>query len=119
MKISVLKSKIHNVKLSECRLDYEGSIEIDSSIMENAGLFPYEKVLVVNRSNGERLETYVIPGARGSGIFMLNGAAARRGAPGDTVTIMSFASCDLDEAAAFKPTILIMHKDGKLRKKKL
>ncbi len=118
MTISILKSKIHNAVLTDCKLDYEGSIAIDTDILDKAGILPYEKVLVVNRTNGERLETYAIPGKAGSGMMMINGAAARKAAKGDIVTIMAFAQCELSEAKNFKPSVLIME-NGSYRKKKI
>lgn len=117
MTITILKSKIHNAVLTDCKLDYEGSIAIDTDILEKAGILPYEKVLVVNRTNGERLETYAIPAKAGSGTMMINGAAARKAAKGDIVTIMAFTQCEISEAKNLKPIILIAEKGGYRRKK--
>ena len=115
----MLKSKIHNARLTECNLDYEGSIQIDTIILEDSGILPYEKVLVVNASNGERLETYAIPGKAGSGEFMLNGAAALKGSKGDRVTLMSFCLCEKQDAKKLRPQIIILDgKDNKIAKKK-
>lgn len=119
MDLLILKSKIHNARLTDCRLDYEGSIEIDTDILDAVGLLPFEKVLVVNATNGHRLETYAIPGKAGSKVFMLNGAAAHRGSPGDRVTIMSFGVCSEQEAKEFLPKILIFNEKNEFRLKNI
>lgn len=106
MTVEVLKSKIHRVTVTEARLDYIGSITIDQDLMDAAGIIPGERVYIVNNNNGERLDTYTIPGERGSGIICLNGAAARKVQPGDIVIIMSYASMPLDEAREFKPKVI-------------
>ncbi|MBN2666436.1 MAG: aspartate 1-decarboxylase [Bacteroidales bacterium] len=106
MHIEVLKSKIHRVKVTEANLNYMGSITIDEDLMDAAGLIENEKVLVVNVNNGERLDTYVIRGERGSGIISLNGAAARKAQIDDILLIMSFASMDFEEAKKFRPRII-------------
>jgi aspartate 1-decarboxylase len=106
MHIEVLKSKIHRVRVTEANLNYMGSIAIDEDLMDAAGLIENEKVLVVNINNGERLETYVIKGEKGSGIISLNGAAARKVQPDDILLIMSFASMDFEEAKEFRPRII-------------
>ncbi|HAX92464.1 MAG TPA: aspartate 1-decarboxylase [Bacteroidales bacterium] len=106
MHIEVLKSKIHRAKVTEANLNYMGSITIDEDLMDAAGLIENEKVLVVNVNNGERLETYVIKGERGSGIISLNGAAARKAQLDDILLIMSFASMDFEEAKQFLPRII-------------
>ncbi len=106
MHIEVLKSKIHRVKVTEANLNYMGSIAIDEDLMDAACLIENEKVLVVNINNGERLETYVIRGERGSGIVSLNGAAARKAQINDILLIMSFASMDFEEAKGFRPWII-------------
>ena len=106
MTIEVLKSKIHRVTVTEARLDYIGSITIDSALMEAAGLLAGERVYVVDNNNGERFDTYVIPGERESGVICLNGAAARRVQPGDVVIIMSYAQLTPDEARTFKPSVI-------------
>jgi len=105
MHIEMLKSKIHRVKVTEANLNYMGSIAIDEDLMDAAGLIENEKVLVVNVNNGERLETYVIRGERGSGLISLNGAAARKAQIDDILLIMSFASMDFEEAKVFRPKI--------------
>ena len=106
MHIEVLKSKIHRVKVTEANLNYMGSIAIDEDLMDAACLIENEKVLVVNINNGERIETYVIRGERGSGIISLNGAAARKAQIDDILLIMSFASMDFEEAKGFRPWII-------------
>lgn len=104
--IEVLKSKLHMVTVTEANINYMGSITIDEDLMDAAGLIAGEKVQVVNNNNGERFETYVIRGQRGSGCICLNGAAARKVLVGDTVIIMSYALMDLEEARSFKPYVV-------------
>jgi len=104
MYIEVLKSKIHRVTVTEANLNYIGSITIDKDLMDAARLIAYEKVWVLNNHNGERFETYVIEGERGSGTVCLNGAAARLVQPGDIIIILSYAQMDFEEAKHFKPT---------------
>lgn len=106
MMIEVLKSKLHCVRITEANLNYIGSITIDEDLMDAAHLIAGEKVQIVNNNNGERLETYIIKGARGSGQICLNGAAARKVQPGDIVIIMSYALMDFEEAKKFKPTVV-------------
>ena len=106
MMIEVLKSKLHMVTVTEANINYMGSITIDEDLMDAAGLIAGEKVQVVNNNNGERFETYVIRGERGSGCICLNGAAARKVLVGDTVIIMSYALMDFEEARAFKPKVV-------------
>ena len=106
MMIHVVKSKLHNVSVSEADLNYVGSITIDEELMDAANIIENEKVQVVNNNNGERIETYVIKGERGTGVICLNGAAARKVAVGDVVIIISYAMMDLDEAKKFKPTFV-------------
>ncbi|NJK98642.1 MAG: aspartate 1-decarboxylase [Bacteroidales bacterium] len=107
MQIEVLKSKIHRVTVTEANLNYVGSITIDKDLMDAANLIENEKVQVVNINNGERLETYVITGERGSGVICLNGPAARKVALGDIVIIMSFAVMDFEEAKSFVPKVVL------------
>lgn len=107
MMIEVLKSKIHNVTVTGADLNYVGSVTIDEDLMDAANLVEHEKVQVLNRNNGDRLETYVITGRRGSGEICLNGPAARRAAIGDVVIIMSYAMVDFAEARTFIPRIII------------
>lgn len=106
MFIEVLKSKIHRVTVTEARLDYIGSITIDQDLLDAAGILPGERVYIVNNNNGARLDTYTIPGERGSGVICLNGAAARMVQPGDIVIIMCYATMTPDEAKEFKPTVI-------------
>tara|TARA_Y100000739_G_scaffold155484_1_gene134210 strand:+ start:351 stop:698 length:348 start_codon:yes stop_codon:yes gene_type:complete len=106
MLVEVLKSKIHRVTVTEADLNYIGSVTIDEDIMEAAKVIEGEKVQIVNINNGERLETYVIKGERGSGNVCLNGPAARRVAVGDIIIIISYAQMDFEEAKQFKPTIV-------------
>lgn len=106
MQIEVLKSKIHQVKVTEANLYYVGSITIDPILMEAANLIEGEKVQVVNINNGERLETYIIQGQRGSGQICMNGPAARKILAGDIIIIMSYALMDFDEAKEFKPKVI-------------
>ena len=108
MLLEMLKGKIHRARITQCYVDYEGSLEIDIELLEKAGILPYEKILVVNATNGSRLETYAIPGKAGSGIFCLNGAAAHRGSVGDIITIMCFANFTPEEAATFRPKVVVM-----------
>jgi aspartate 1-decarboxylase len=114
MRIEVLKSKIHRVKVTEAELHYVGSITIDEALMEAANLIENEKVQVVNVNNGERLETYVIRGARNSGTICLNGPAARKAQVGDVVIIISYASMELEEAKLFKPSIIFPDPENRL-----
>ena len=106
MQIQILKSKIHRVKVTGADLNYIGSITIDKDLMEASNLIAGEKVQVVNINNGERIETYVIPGKRGSGEIALNGPAARKVAKDDIVIIISYATLDFEEAKRFEPTVI-------------
>ena len=115
MQIEVLKSKIHRATITESDLHYIGSIGIDEDLMEAVQLIENEKVHVYNINNGERLETYVIKGERGSGTISLNGAAARKAAVGDKIIIVSYASIDFDKAKSFKPLIVFPDDQNKLR----
>ena len=106
MLVHIVKSKIHRVTVTEANLNYIGSITIDEDLMDAANVIANEKVSIVNNNNGERLETYVIPGKRGSGIICLNGAAARKAQPGDIIIIMAYAIMEMEEARTFKPAII-------------
>ncbi|MFO8021230.1 MAG: aspartate 1-decarboxylase [Perlabentimonas sp.] len=106
MYIEVVKSKIHQAKVTEANLYYVGSITIDEDLMNAANIIENEKVQVVNINNGERLETYVIKGKKGSGEVCLNGPAARKCSEGDIVIVISYAMMDFEEAKGFKPTII-------------
>ena len=112
MHIEVVKSKIHRVTVTEADLHYVGSITIDEDLMDAANLIENEKVQIVNINNGERLETYVITGQRGSGQVCLNGPAARRVAVGDIIIIISYASIDFEEAKSFKPVLIFPDTDS-------
>lgn len=114
MQIEVLKSKIHRVKITEANLHYIGSITIDEDLMEAANIIENEKVQVLDIDNGERLETYVIKGTRGSGMICMNGPAARRINPGDTVIIISYAIMEFEAAKKHKPTIIFPTEDNRL-----
>jgi aspartate 1-decarboxylase len=106
MDLHFLKSKIHQATVTGINMDYEGSIVVDSALMEEVRLYPHEKVLVANISTGDRFETYVIPGERGSGSIELNGATARLGQIGDRIIIFSFAVMSEDEAETHSPRII-------------
>lgn len=107
MTVTMLKSKIHRAVVTEANLNYVGSITIDASLMKAAGILEYEKVQVVNVTNGSRIETYVISGADGSGVICLNGAAARCASPGDIVIVMAYAQMNEDEALLHKPKVVL------------
>ena len=106
MLIEVMKSKIHGARVTEANLNYMGSITIDEDLMDAANLIAGEKVAIVDNNNGERFETYIIKGERGSGCICLNGAAARKVQVGDIVIIMSYALMDFEEAKTFKPSVI-------------
>lgn len=106
MFIEILKSKIHRVTVTEANINYIGSISIDEDLIDASNLIENEKVHVLNLNNGERLETYVIKGERGSGQISINGAAARKVIVGDILIIMSFASMESEEARSFKPSVI-------------
>ena len=106
MLIHVVKSKIHRVKVTGADLNYIGSITIDEDLLDAANIIEGEKVQIVNNNNGERLETYAIPGLRGSGEITLNGAAARKVAPGDILILMTYALMEVEEAKSFKPALV-------------
>ena len=106
MFIEVVKSKIHRVTVTEANLNYIGSITIDEDLLDAANLIANEKVSIVNNNNGERFETYIIKGERGSGVVCLNGAAARKAQPGVIIIVMSYAMMDFEEAKTFKPSVV-------------
>jgi aspartate 1-decarboxylase len=108
MFLSMLKSKIHRARITACDLDYEGSIAIDADVLDCAGILPHEQVDVYNINNGERLTTYAIPAPRGSGVFALNGAAARKAVVGDRIIICTYAYVPAAEARNYQPTIIRM-----------
>lgn len=106
MRIEVMRAKLHRITVTEADLNYIGSITLDPELIEAAGLVVGEKVQIVNCNNGERIETYVIEGSRGSGGVCLNGPAARRCQPGDIVIVIAYGSMEIDEAKTFKPTVV-------------
>ena len=114
MEISILKSKVHRAVITEANLNYVGSLTLDEDLMDAANLIANEKVQVVNVNNGERIETYLITGKRGSGVCCLNGPAARRGQVGDVVIVISYATMDFDEAKKFSPWIVFPKEGNKL-----
>ena len=114
MNISILKSKVHRATITESNLHYVGSLTLDEDLMNAANLIENEKIAVVNVNNGQRLETYIIKGKRGSGVCCLNGPAARKAQVGDIVIIVSYASMEFEEAKKFKPTIIFPTPDNKL-----
>ena len=114
MLLTIPKSKIHRATITEANLNYVGSITIDQDLMEAADLLEGEKVQIVNNNNGERIETYVIPGERGSGVICLNGAAARKAEVGDIVIIISYALMTPEEAKNFKPTTVFPDENNRL-----
>ena len=112
--IEILKSKIHRVRVTDANLNYIGSITIDEDLMDAANIIEFEKVQIVNNNNGERLETYVIKGERGTGTICLNGAAARKVQKGDILIIVSYISMDPQEARSFTPTIIFPNEENKI-----
>lgn len=114
MMIQRFKSKIHRATVTQADLNYVGSITIDEALMEAANLIEGERVQVVNNNNGERLETYVIKGERGSGVVCLNGAAARRAQVGDTIIIIAYAWMDFEEAKKFQPSVVFPDENNRL-----
>ena len=114
MQIQVLKSKIHRATVTQADLNYIGSITIDENLMDAANMIEHEKVQVLNINNGERIETYIIKGERGSGVITLNGAAARRAAVGDLIIIASYAIFDFEEAKRWVPSIVFPDSNNKL-----
>ncbi len=114
MFIEVVKSKIHRVRITEAQLHYVGSITIDEDLMDAANIIENEKVQIVNINNGERLETYVIKGQRGTGEICLNGPAARKGQVGDIIIIISYAMMDFEEARSFRPFIIFPDENNQL-----
>lgn len=106
MTVEVLKSKIHRVSVTQANLNYVGSITIDEDLMDAANMIEGEKVAIMDNNNGERFETYIIKGERGSGSICLNGAAARKVAVGDVIIIVSFAHMDFEDAKSFKPSVI-------------
>lgn len=114
MLLTMFKSKIHQVRVTEANLNYVGSITIDEALLEAANILVGERVQVVNNNNGERLETYTIRGERNSGVICLNGAAARKCQVGDELIIISYAQMTPEEASTFEPTIIFPDKNNRL-----
>ncbi len=116
MFVTLLKSKIHRATVTGASLNYEGSLTIAIDLMEKIGLLPYERILCSNMATGERFETYAIPGERGSGAIVLNGATARLGEVGDLLIIMSFAEIELEKVKNWKPKVIVLGKNNKIIK---
>ena len=114
MQIQILKSKVHRAVITEANLNYVGSLTLDEDLMDAANMIEHEKIQVVNVNNGERIETYLIKGARGSGVVCLNGPAARKGAEGDIVIVISYGLMDFEEAKKFKPTVIFPKEGNRL-----
>ena len=117
MTITMLKAKIHRATVTQAELDYVGSITVDGELLEQAGIYEYEKVQIVDVSNGARFETYTIAGERGSGIMCLNGAAARMVQTGDKIILMAYAQVSPEEAAGLKPVVLFVDEQNRVTKK--
>ena len=116
MELTMLKGKIHRVKVKQAALDYVGSITVDEELMEAAGILEYEKVQIVDVDNGSRFETYTIAGERGSGMICLNGAAARCVSVGDLIIIMAYAQMTPEEAKAHKPKVVLVDGENHITK---
>lgn len=114
MQVHLLKSKIHRAQVTAASLDYEGSLTIDLSLMEKVGLHPYERVLCSNLANGERFETYAIPGPRDSGAIVLNGATAHLGKVGDRITIMSYTFVEAGLARKWEPRVIVLGENNSI-----
>lgn len=114
MNLSMLKSKIHRATVTEAKLNYVGSITIDSKLMKEANIIEYEKIQVVNINNGSRIETYVIAGENGSGVICLNGAAARYAQAGDKVILMTYCEMEEEEAKLHKPIVVFVKEDNSI-----
>ncbi len=112
MLLHMLKGKLHMARITEAELSYQGSITIDEDLMDRVGFLEGEKVQIVNKNNGERFETYVITGTRGSGIICLNGPAARKGYVGDEIVIIAYALMTEEEALVYKPKVVILDKNN-------
>lgn len=113
---TMMKSKIHQAKVTEANLNYVGSVTIDEAILEKVDILPHEKVQIVNNTNGNRLETYVIPGEKGSGVVCLNGAAARLVQPGDIVIIIAYAIVSNEELSSYKPKVALLNDHNQLER---
>jgi aspartate 1-decarboxylase len=115
MFVKILKSKLHRARVTETKLHYQGSIAIDSALMDAVGISPYESVLIADLNNGSRLETYVVPAEAGSGKVVILGAAAQLIEPEDVVIIMSFALLTPEEAKQFKPKVAVLNENNKIK----
>ncbi len=113
----MLRSKIHRATVTDANLEYEGSLTVDPLLLESAGILPYEQVSVSNLNNGERFETYVIPGKRGAGEMVLNGPTARKGLKGDKVIVFCYEYFNEEELKSFKPRIVLVDENNRLREK--
>lgn len=113
---SMLRAKIHQATVTDSNILYEGSLTVDEALLEATGIIPYEQVRVSNLNNGERFETYIIPGERDSGVICLNGAAARKGIKGDVIIIFSYSYCNEDELEGFSPKIIRLDKKNRIIK---
>lgn len=116
MILTLCKSKIHRARVTQAELYYEGSLTVDTDLLKASEILPYEKVQVVNVNNGERFETYIIPGKAGSGVICLNGPAARLGTVGDEVIVIAYAEFEEAEARTYRPTVVIVDRENKIRK---
>ena len=112
--VTILRAKLHRINVTEANLEYTGSLTVDRDLMEAAGLFENEKILCANVANGNRFETYVIPGPRGSGVCCLNGAAAWKGGVGDRLIVMAWAQVPVEEASAFSPKVIVLGEGNKI-----
>ncbi|HQT91750.1 MAG TPA: aspartate 1-decarboxylase [Candidatus Kryptobacter bacterium] len=115
MILTLCKSKIHRVRVTEAELYYEGSLTVDTDLLNASGILPYEKVQVVNVNNGERFETYIIPGQAGSGVICLNGPAARMGTVGDEIIVIAYAEFEEAEARKYLPTVVLVDQKNKIK----
>ena len=113
--VTMLRAKLHRIRVTEACLDYVGSLTVDEDLMDAVGMFNYEKILVANVDNGERFETYAIRGPRGSGVCCLNGAAAHKGKVGDRLIVMAWAQVPEDEARALQPKIGVLDENNRLK----
>jgi len=113
---TMLKSKIHRATVTDANLNYEGSLSIDKMLMDTVGLVPFERIFIYNINNGERFETYAIEGPPDSGIIAMNGAAARKGMIGDLIIIVSYAMFDAAELSDYRPKIILLDEDNRIKK---
>ena len=113
--VTLFRAKLHRIRVTEACLDYVGSLTVDEDLMDAVGIFNYEKILVANVDNGERFETYVIRGPRGSGVCCLNGAAAHKGKVGDKLIVMAWAQVPEDDARTFQPKIGVLDENNRLK----